>query len=304
MWLSRTRALRRAGVGLAATVPLALAPQTTAPAPLAIEVRARALQPGEVLSVNASASVPLQSLDAVIFERQVPMWADGAGRRWQAVVGVDVEIGEGRYEIQLRGVTRDGAEVAATHPIEVSPKAFTQRHLRVDPRYSEPPPSVRPRIAEEAARLDAIFGMLSRSMTPVLPLGTPVPQPSSSPFGSRSFFNGLPRSRHNGVDFASPSGTEIRAPAKGRVVLVDDLYFTGNTVVVDHGFGVYSLFAHLERTATQEGVDVERGDLLGWVGATGRATGPHLHWSVRVQGARVDPLSLLYAAHDSTGRPR
>ena len=193
----------------------------------------------------------------------------------------------------MRVTTADGRTESVMHPLTVEPKAFAERHLRVDPRFSDPPPSVRPRIAREAARLEAIFSAIGRSDAPDVPLAAPVPQPSSSPFGSRSFFNKLPRGRHNGVDFPSPAGADIHAPGSGRVVLVDDLYFTGNTVVIDHGLGLYTLFAHLERTIAKEGLDVQRGDVVGLVGATGRATGPHLHWSVRLQGARVDPLSLL-----------
>jgi murein DD-endopeptidase MepM/ murein hydrolase activator NlpD len=95
------------------------------------------------------------------------------------------------------------------------------------------------------------------------------------------------------VDFSSPRGTPVRAPAAGIVVLASDLFFTGNTVVLDHGAGVVSVFAHLSSTTVQPGESVSEGAPLGLVGATGRATGPHLHWSVRLHGSRVDPLSVV-----------
>ena len=120
-----------------------------------------------------------------------------------------------------------------------------------------------------------------------------MPHPRSSPFGSRSVFNGQPRDRHAGLDFASPAGAVIRAPAAGRVALVAPLYFTGNTVVLDHGYGVHSILAHMQRTSVRAGQVVARGARLGTVGATGRATAPHLHWSVRVGATRVDPASVL-----------
>jgi murein DD-endopeptidase MepM/ murein hydrolase activator NlpD len=115
-------------------------------------------------------------------------------------------------------------------------------------------------------------------------------------FGVLSIYNGETRSRHSGADFLSPAGTPIAAPAAGRVLLAQDLYFTGNTVIVDHGLGLFSLFAHLSAIEVADGAAVAAGDLVGKVGSTGRVTGPHLHWTVRLGGARVDPLSLLASA--------
>jgi len=115
----------------------------------------------------------------------------------------------------------------------------------------------------------------------------------SGGFGTRSVFNGQPRSPHSGVDFGSKAGTPVVAPAGGVVTLAEPLFFTGSTVVIDHGLGLYSLLAHLSTFAVKEGERVRRGQVVGFAGATGRVTGPHLHWSVRLNGARVDPLSLI-----------
>jgi murein DD-endopeptidase MepM/ murein hydrolase activator NlpD len=110
--------------------------------------------------------------------------------------------------------------------------------------------------------------------------------------------NGKPGSRHQGADFRATTGTPVRAPNAGIVVLASDLYFAGNTVVLDHGCGLVSLFAHLSRMAVETGNRVGRGDLLGEAGATGRVTGPHLHWAMRLHGTSVDPLSLSVAVAD------
>jgi hypothetical protein len=268
--------------------------QATPPRALDVSHDARALQPGEVVTLHVATVAPLRTVDAEAFGRRLPLWPDDqTGTRWTGLIGIDVETAPGPHAVAVRATTATGANLTATHPLEVTAKAFAERRLRVDPRFSDPPASARPRIAREAARLEAIFGAVSRTGAPDVPLAPLVPQPPSSPFGSRSFFNRQPRGRHNGVDFPSPSGTPIHAPGRGRVVLVDDLYFTGNTVVIDHGFGLYTLVAHLDRATAIEGREVARGDVLGVVGATGRATGPHLHWSVRLRGARVDPLALL-----------
>ena len=121
----------------------------------------------------------------------------------------------------------------------------------------------------------------------------PVPGKAVSRFGSRSVFNGQPRAPHGGADFISSEGTPVLAPGAGRVLLAHDLYFSGNTVVIDHGLGLFSLLAHLSAFDVREGELVTEGQTVGRVGATGRVTGPHLHWAVRAGGARVDPLSVL-----------
>jgi murein DD-endopeptidase MepM/ murein hydrolase activator NlpD len=106
-------------------------------------------------------------------------------------------------------------------------------------------------------------------------------------------FNGEPRSPHAGTDFLSPAGTPIHAPAGGRIAVARNLFFTGNTVIIDHGLGVFSMLAHLSRVDVHEGDTIARGQTVGLVGATGRVTGPHLHWALRVGPARVDALSAL-----------
>jgi murein DD-endopeptidase MepM/ murein hydrolase activator NlpD len=123
----------------------------------------------------------------------------------------------------------------------------------------------------------------------------PVDGMPNSNFGSRSYFNGRARSPHAGVDFTAATGTPIRAANHGVIVLAEPLYFTRNTVIVDYGSGLYSLFAHLSEFHVKSGDTVSPDTVVGRVGQTGRVTGPHLHWSVRLQGARVDPLSLVAA---------
>ncbi len=264
----------------------------------ALRVTMRPATPGDVVVLTVSASQPLQQARVDVFDHVIPMWSAGSPSRWTTIVGVDVETKPGRYPVIVRGFSAEGEPFVTRASLTVAGKVFGTRRLLVDPRYSEPPPSERARIAREAQRVAAIFSGASGPRYWQSAFEAPVVASPSSPFGVRSVFNGQPRSRHNGVDFASGRGDRVHAPAGGRVVLAEPLYFTGNTVIIDHGQGLYSLVAHLERAVVAEDDTLARGDLVGFVGATGRATGPHLHWSVRLQGARVDPLLLVARTRD------
>jgi murein DD-endopeptidase MepM/ murein hydrolase activator NlpD len=214
-------------------------------------------------------------------------------RTWQVLVGIDLDVEPGTHAVALRwNAPGEALTQTATHDLAVTPKTFRTRTLTVDAAFVDPPAAVQARIAAEARELAAAWDVNTEKQWTGAFIA-PVPHEANSAFGSRSIFNGQPRSPHGGADFASPAGTPIRAPQRGRVLIARDLYYTGGTVVVDHGLGLVSLFAHLAAIDVKEGQTVAAGDLVGQVGATGRVTGPHLHWAVRLRGARIDPLSLL-----------
>jgi murein DD-endopeptidase MepM/ murein hydrolase activator NlpD len=276
------------------TLVLLIATLVAGPAaapPIGVDVRSRAVRPGEILAITIGTAQPARSVAATLGDRQVALWRVSS-RTWRGVIGLDVEQAPGPLVLAVTAQAETGATITVSRTLIVVPANFPERRLTVPPRFVDPPPEARPRIEREAVALHAIY---DRPPSDRRPEGfvAPVPHRRSSPFGSRSIFNGQARDRHSGLDFASPAGAVVHAPAAGRVALVDDLYFTGNTVVLDHGAGVYSILAHMQRTFVRVGEDVPRGARLGTVGATGRATAPHLHWSVRVGGARVDPASVL-----------
>jgi murein DD-endopeptidase MepM/ murein hydrolase activator NlpD len=165
----------------------------------------------------------------------------------------------------------------------------------VAPKYVDPPADEVARIQNEAATLNAIYENTARPREWPRAFRPPVRVAANSAFGTRSVFNGEERSPHSGADFPARAGTAVAAPGAGVVALAASLYFTGNTVVIDHGLGVVSVLAHLSAMSVSAGDRVDAGQLVGRVGATGRVTGAHLHWSVRLNGARVDPLSLIAA---------
>ena len=223
------------------------------------------------------------------FDRDVIAYPDG-DRAWRALVGVDLDVKPGTYRVTVEA---GAARAQAHYDLVIIPRTFRTRRLTVNEAFVTPPASEQPRIDREAALLAGVWQAPAAERLWSEPFVRPVPQEANSAFGTRSVFNGKPRNAHGGADFLSPAGTPIHAPNSGRVVVARNLYFSGNTVIVDHGLGLFSMLAHLSAIEVHEGDAVIAGQLLGLVGATGRVTGPHLHWAVRAGGARIDPLSLL-----------
>jgi murein DD-endopeptidase MepM/ murein hydrolase activator NlpD len=262
-----------------------------APAPLRINAEAATLQPGSLVLLTITSDNPLPMVRARAFNHDLAPFSVGQdGRTWQALVGIDLDVKAGSHPVEVDAGT---AETRVTYSLVVKPRRFPTRTLRVDPDLVKPPPEEMDRIAREARQLRRLWDAPPAARLWSGPFVRPVPDDANSSFGTRSIYNGQARSPHGGTDFLSPTGRPIKAPNAGRVALAGPLYFTGGTVVIDHGLGVFSLFAHLSTVGVREGDVVKTGDVVGEVGATGRVTGPHLHWTVRVGGARVDPLSLL-----------
>ena len=240
---------------------------------------------------TATTSQPVAAMRARAFNRDLATFQLDANR-WQSLLGIDLDTRPGTYEVSFEGMS-EGHTVKTTTVLAIAPRVFGRRVLAVDDAFVNPPTPVVARIMREAAELEQLWSQSEPRRLWSDGFVRPVPGPANSAFGTRSVFNGQARQPHGGADFLSPAGTSVHAPNSGRVVLAHDLYFTGNTVVIDHGLGVFSLLAHLSVVNVHEGDAIARGETIGEVGATGRVTGPHLHWAVRINGARVDPLAVL-----------
>ena len=222
-------------------------------------------------------------------DRPLPLWRAGPKGPLRALVGIDLEQPPGEAALL---VSRENAEPCRID-LAVRPGDFPERQLTVARRYVRPSPRDLARAAREAARLEAIFATPSPERQWQGPFRLPLDVEPSSSFGQRRILNGERQSVHAGTDFGAPLGTRVRATQSGRVVLASSLFWSGGTVVVDHGLGLFSFYGHLSATSVRQGQRVKKGTVLGRVGATGRATGPHLHWSIRLGGARVNPLDLV-----------
>jgi murein DD-endopeptidase MepM/ murein hydrolase activator NlpD len=253
----------------------------------------RSLQPGEAILLEARSSRPLKQLRVEAFGRAFSAFSEDGGLSWTGLAGIDLNTKPGSYKITLSGTDENGQAVTAQESLVVKSKKFPTRNLTVEPKYVAPPSDVLARINKERAQVDGIFNSTTAERLWKGSFLLPVPGKVISAFGKRSVYNGKPGSPHRGTDFRGATGTPIQAPNAGKVVLASDLYYTGYTVILDHGLGLYSYFGHMSSISVEEGALVQTGDIVGEVGATGMVTGPHLHWTVCLAGIRVDPLSLI-----------
>ena len=269
---------------------------------LRIAHSARAVRPGEVVLLRVDAAEPLDTLEGRAFGRPLEPWSVSP-TRWLALVGISREAKPGSAVVRLTATTVAGRPLSRAYRLAVGPRRFPVRGISLDPRYLEPPAEVLDRIAAEQERVREAFARSAPEALWARPFVMPASTPVTSRYGILRIINRTRRQPHLGLDLGGDIGTPVVAPNRGRVALATELYFTGNTVVLDHGLGLFSTLAHLSRIAVGEGDTVERGDLVGEVGDTGRVTGPHLHWTLRLGGIAVDPESILALPLEPSAEP-
>jgi murein DD-endopeptidase MepM/ murein hydrolase activator NlpD len=211
---------------------------------------------------------------------------------WFGVGAAPVEA-SGPATLELRFRLSPDSTVVQRQRIRITEREFPATRLSVAPRYSSPGAEALARIERERETISATLAEATRDWLPEGPFVRPRDTRVTSPFGQRRLFNDELQSRHTGVDLAGPTGAPVRAAARGRVALTGDFYYAGNAVYLDHGLGVFTGYFHLSEISVAEGDTVEAGEIVGEVGATGRVTGPHLHWSAYVGGVSLDARSLL-----------
>lgn len=208
-------------------------------------------------------------------------------QNWYAIVGIPLTEKPGNHTLQTN--TR-GTPIKFT----VNDKQYkTQKITIEDKRKVEPGKEDLKRIAKEKRRMEKAFSYWSDRSVTTLEFLMPVAGELSSPFGLRRFFNDLPRNPHSGLDIAAPKGAPVQAPLDGVVIDTGDFFFNGNSIFIEHGQGLVTLYCHLDSIKVKKGQHVTQGDVIGTVGNTGRATGPHLHWSISLNNARVDPSLFM-----------
>lgn len=212
---------------------------------------------------------------------------------WFALAGVDVEATPGPSTLTIHVHLPDGSDRDLSQAVTILPAHYRTAELSVAPRFIEPDPAELKQIEFEIALKKKVFAASAPAPLWSGDFRAPVGATPTASFGTRRTFNGKLASVHKGMDFRAHTGTPIHASNSGVVVLAEKLYFEGNCVVIDHGLGLYTIAMHLSKIDVHEGEHVSKGQLLGLSGATGRVTGPHLHWAVRWGNAYLDPAKVL-----------
>ena len=258
-----------------------------------IGLKYRSLMPGEAIVATLENGKGIRRAVFSFRGRDYELVNSAGADEALVFIGLDLATPPGNYSLSVAVERSGGAREVLRRDIVVEAKEFPSKKLWVKEEFAVPPKAVEERIAREAELVAAVYSRITPRWLGrgdfILPHeGKPFPN-----FGQRRIYNDKPRSTHGGVDIAAPMGSPIRAANAGKVVLASSLYLSGRTVIIDHGLGVFSSYGHMSEILVKRGADVGKGDVLGKAGSTGRSTGPHLHWAVRIFDARVDPFSLL-----------
>jgi len=262
---------------------------------VAVILNAASAAQGGLLLAEISGVKPPLEISAEWEGRATPIWRENPSAPvLHALLGVDLETPPGPREWKLSWTGPDGNAAVCSVPITVRAGKFATERLQVGKQYVQPDPEQLKRAEEDQKKMKAIYDSITPEALWKGKFRVPLKDVTTGGnFGKRRILNGEARAPHAGVDFPAAAGTPVFAAQAGKVALAENLYYSGNTVVIDHGFGIYTLYAHLSKIEVQAGDSVEVSAEIGKVGATGRVTGPHLHWGLTIAHARVNALQIV-----------
>ncbi|UCC38468.1 MAG: M23 family metallopeptidase [Candidatus Aminicenantes bacterium] len=263
------------------------------PSGITVELAYRAFQPGEAIIVTIEEGTNIVDAQVRFLGRRYDMGKDEASSKLYTFVGLDLNIKSGSYLMEIVLTNILGQRERLHKDISVLARKFRVKKLWVREEFVTPPRKALNRIRRDAEIIRIIYGMITPRWLGEGSFILPCSGEVHPNFGERRIFNNKPRSPHSGVDISAPLGTLVMASNSGKVVFAGDLYYAGKTVIIEHGLGVFTFYCHFSKIKANRGDFVKKGDIIGEVGATGRVTGAHLHWSIKIFESRVDPFSLL-----------
>ena len=246
---------------------------------------------GDIVEVKIPGA-GLKAVEGRMDKQTIPFYLSDRGH-YTALIGADLEAKPGPAIVDVTTTSQTGARRETRITFKIKMKPFKKESFSVPAEFEQLAPEVLERIKKDQEQFARAFMSSAPERIWEAPFLLPVPGDITSPFGYRRVINGTSRAPHTGVDLRAPMGSEVFASNHGRVVLLGDFFFSGNSVVLDHGGGLYTVYFHLSELKVPTGSSVRKGDLIGLAGMTGRVTGPHLHWGARLNGARIDPFELI-----------
>ena len=269
--------------------------QTAEPVRLSVSAANQRFDQGGIFRILVESEKPIREIETSFDRKKLIFYSHPSSHTWEALAGIDLETKAGEHPLEGKILFEDKHSQEIHRSIRILLRKFPEQRITVDEKYVTLNPEDQKRAEEESKKLDILWGTVSPDRLWSGRFIRPIDSQLTSGFGRRRIVNNQPRSPHAGVDFKADAGTPIKAANSGKVVLSENLFFSGNTVVIDHGLGLYTYYGHCTTLEVKDGEPVKKGQLVGTVGSTGRVTGPHLHWSCRLNGARVDPLWLTTA---------
>jgi len=260
---------------------------------LRIESLPGVVKQGEVCLIKVSGPDSLKAIDGEFRGERFPLALGEQNGIYEGLIGIDMSTPPATYEVKVTARDGDGQVYSGHLSLKVEKVDFGTEELSLPSHLVDLDEKTLERVRKEAKQLQTLFQGFREERLWRGAFIRPVEGELSDTFGLSRIINGKQSSPHTGVDLKGEEGTPVLASNSGMVVLVDELFFTGKSVILDHGWGLYSMYFHLSEALVKKGERVDTGTTLGRVGSTGRSTGPHLHWGVKLNGARVDPLSLL-----------
>ena len=264
-----------------------------------LSIEARAFKPGELVLVTVAGNDAKTPPTAALHGRELDFFTGASTGTWLAFIGLDLEFSTGPVTLNVVMRAPGGKPVRKDERLDIADAGFPIVELKVEQKFVTPDKNDSERAEAEAAKLHKLFTKTEPKRLFEGRFDSPIPGASTGRLGERRIFNGQPRAPHSGMDLKAKLGQPVRAPAAGRVLLADPLFFAGKTIILDHGLGLTTQYAHLSKFLVKPGDLVKKGQIIGKVGATGRVTGPHLHWALKLKTSRVDPYSLVFLDLDT-----